>query len=564
MDMQRTTYCPSAMSAELFNYVDHAIHAQQADHASLAGSVAWADVTGKPATYPPSGHHTSHEFGGSDIISLSSLRGVTIYVDHIAENTGAHTITLNNDVTASGNITLANTKDLLSATGGGSDVGSPTNYFGSIYATTHYADHIAERTGSHTIIFDNVLGAPAGTAAAPSYSFSGDTNTGMYSYSGDQIGFSSGGSLSARFDGTGLICYHTAGTATQYAKFGRSQASSSAVGFDLVSVLDAANCTFVSFINNSIATPIVGNRTHQMRWYWRNTSGQGCSLIGLTGRYLTTGAAYSDMSADLQIYMHPSGDSSTYPDVLSFHFTSTGEFRVLNGAVGTPAFSFINDTNSGMYYIGSDNYGFSAGGSLISEIKTTGFYSTNIFVDHVAEKTGAHTIVIDSNITMTAAKDIIAGSTDCDIGTEAALFGNICGTNFYNAKIRITPEGGYAVKLTNKTGGNSVKGQIVIAASGTDNAFATAAADEDMPIGIVYNAGIADGQECWVVIAGRCEVLVDAGGATRGYVLYCGTTGGSATASATVPAITNHMREVGHALTSRADAGLVFCITHYN
>jgi hypothetical protein len=191
-------------------------------------------------------------------------------------------------------------------------------------------------------------------------------------------------------------------------------------------------------------------------------------------------------------------------------------------------------------------------------------YITNMYADHIAERTAAHTIVVDSNMTMTAAKDIIAGSTDCDIGTTAALFGNICGTNFYNPKMRITPEGGYAIKLTNKTGGNSVQGQIVIASTTVDNAFETAAANDQMPIGVIYNAGIADGQECWIVVAGIADVLIDAGGCTNGSWLGTGATAGSADSDTVPGLLLQHFREIGHALEDRADAGLAKAVLHFN
>ena len=55
-------------------------------------------------------------------------------------------------------------------------------------------------TGSHT--WDNVLLGPGGPASAPAYSFSGDTNTGMYSDSGDNLSFAVGGSnILTMFDG---------------------------------------------------------------------------------------------------------------------------------------------------------------------------------------------------------------------------------------------------------------------------------------------------------------------------------------------------------------------------
>jgi hypothetical protein len=64
--MQRSTYCVSAMLQSLWNYVDHALHANLADVASSALSVTWAAITGKPATYPPSIHGAQHLAAGGD------------------------------------------------------------------------------------------------------------------------------------------------------------------------------------------------------------------------------------------------------------------------------------------------------------------------------------------------------------------------------------------------------------------------------------------------------------------------------------------------------------------
>lgn len=47
--------------------------------------------------------------------------------------------------------------------------------------------------------------APAGTVSLPSYTFNSDTNTGLYSYSADEIGVSCGGTLVSRFYNSGFI-----------------------------------------------------------------------------------------------------------------------------------------------------------------------------------------------------------------------------------------------------------------------------------------------------------------------------------------------------------------------
>jgi len=89
----------------------------------------------------------------------------------------------------------------------------------------------------------------------------------------------------------------------------------------------------------------------------------------------------------------------------------------------------------------------------------------------------------------------------------AALSGPLTGTYFAASKIKTTSEGGLAVQLTNKTGAASVKGSIVSLSTSTDNAFKLSAVDASGVVGVVYEAGIADAAECWVVVKGIAETL---------------------------------------------------------
>jgi hypothetical protein len=56
------------------------------------------------------------------------------------------------------------------------------------------------------------LKASSGTAASPSYSFIGDTNTGIFSPAADTIAFAEGGAESARFDSSGNLLLGTTTT----------------------------------------------------------------------------------------------------------------------------------------------------------------------------------------------------------------------------------------------------------------------------------------------------------------------------------------------------------------
>jgi len=135
-------------------------------------------------------------------------------------------------------------------------------------------------------------------------------------------------------------------------------------------------------------------------------------------------------------------------------------------------------------------------------------------------------------------------------------------------KIKLTVEGGYAIKLTNKTGANSVKGTIVISDPDVDNAFEVNPTSGSMPFGIVYESGIADGSECWVVVSGIAEALiVDGATTTRGYVCLSSTTvAGRIDTQSTVPSATEHFTEIGHTIESKSSGTNVLakCVIHFN
>jgi hypothetical protein len=137
-------------------------------------------------------------------------------------------------------------------------------------------------------------------------------------------------------------------------------------------------------------------------------------------------------------------------------------------------------------------------------------------------------------------------------------------------RIMLTPEGGIAVRLTNKTGVNSIKGTVVRCSTGTDNAFEVHPIADFDPIGVVYESGIADGQECWVVFNGRCEVLVQDGiaPARENWVGTSTVTNGRAWFGGVPvpPTDARHFQEIGHCLeTKLAGVGILcFIMLHFN
>lgn len=142
-------------------------------------------------------------------------------------------------------------------------------------------------------------------------------------------------------------------------------------------------------------------------------------------------------------------------------------------------------------------------------------------------------------------------------------------------KVRFTPEGGIAILLTNKTGANTVKGEVVTPSGTTTSAVKLIIKDYPDPIGAFYESGIADGQEAWVVVAGIADVYFVAsttmGYVARGFLTADGASyvPGQALNEAVPtgsPAVVTekHFYEIGHLLETRVGAGLAKVVLHFN
>jgi hypothetical protein len=114
------------------------------------------------------------------------------------------------------------------------------------------------------------------------------------------------------------------------------------------------------------------------------------------------------------------------------------------------------------------------------------------------------------------------------------------------------------IQLINDTGAASVYGEIVIASTSTDYAFELTGADEAQPIGSIYEAGIADGELCWIVTHGSAQVLLEnATAATRGNWVFTSNVAGRADATLAappgggIPQLDQHMQELGHCIESQ-------------
>jgi hypothetical protein len=141
-----------------------------------------------------------------------------------------------------------------------------------------------------------------------------------------------------------------------------------------------------------------------------------------------------------------------------------------------------------------------------------------------------------------------------------------------NSEAKITSDGGYAIRMINKTGAPSIKGYVVEPSPTTDKGVQLIRQDIPDPIGVFLDDGVPDGKYAWIVISGKAYVYYTSS-ATRGYLsrgfvaVDAGFVAGQALNEplpASPFASDKHFYEIGHVLESRIGAGLALTDVHFN
>lgn len=141
--------------------------------------------------------------------------------------------------------------------------------------------------------------------------------------------------------------------------------------------------------------------------------------------------------------------------------------------------------------------------------------------------------------------------------------------------IKITEIGGLAVRMINKTGGDSVKGRLVESHTDDNSVEYSGVSDSDT-IGVFLDSDVPDGALAWIVFSGMAELaLKDNTASTAGNWVKASDEAGYADATLAdppgggIPEIDEHFQELGHCLQSVAAAGagthvLTKCLIHFN
>jgi hypothetical protein len=221
------------------------------------------------------------------------------------------------------------------------NVGAPSFSFTSDLTTGIFSDgSIGEfafsSNGSETIRFDGTSASGAlfwrggdGAAATPAVSFSSDTDTGMYSAAGDILSFATDAVERVRIDASGNVSIITGNlqmTATD----------------QILADFASAGAPSYSFFSNA-NTGIYRSALNEFSF---STNGLQRWSISASGHLIPANNAQYDIG------------SSALPARNIF----TDQVRAEFGAAGDPSYNFDGDEDTGMYRSGDNNIGFSTNG----------------------------------------------------------------------------------------------------------------------------------------------------------------------------------------------------------
>lgn len=207
-----------------------------------------------------------------------------------------------------------------------------------------------------------------GTAAAPEFSFTSDTDTGVYRVAADRMGLAAGGTQRAEVgdsvyfgltqaEATGVSGLALAGTAW----YGLTRSR-------LVRVAAGASLEFIR-LNTSLAAPsaVALNDTlgaFTFNGYDGTTVSQGAQVASI-GTEAWTGSA---RGSEIRMLTTRTGTTTLATSLI----LGADYARGPDGTPALPGWSFGNDTDTGIYRIGANTMGLATAGSLIVAVQANG------------------------------------------------------------------------------------------------------------------------------------------------------------------------------------------------
>jgi hypothetical protein len=269
--------------------------------------------------------------------------------------------------------------------------------------------------------WERPLWAPNGTAALPALTFGSDLNTGIYRVGADNLGVSTGGALrwdvtaartyqsitqviemaladsskqqfinllsnntglsdnatleiSARVGAAGLNQGWQFGIWDALPSYPLSPPDAAGTGFRWVNattVVNQPDLVFFSHNNSAAGTEIYRHRYNLAQMLFASGSA-GAPTIGFSAA-LTSGFFW-DTAGGTGVSLSVGGVARVRTE--SGQMLVAVPTRALDGSAGAPAYSFNSDNDNGFYYIGTNSFGVSVGGTLRLTYSTTAFTAT--------------------------------------------------------------------------------------------------------------------------------------------------------------------------------------------
>ena len=253
----------------------------------------------------------------------------------------------------------------------------------------------------------------AGATGTPTYSFVGDTNTGMYSSGADIIEFAVGGGKVVEIDAAGLdvtgkltvsgMIDPTGLMTTEQAAVPQAPGAGEGTWWAKNDAPNRPYFTDDAGTDNKLAyfSEIGGTS------YWERTGTilspdtdgdtveTGAGTVGQPG-YAFEGdpdtGLYLQAVANIGVVIGGTEQYRIADASIASSTTDAFHLRRAAGATGTPTYSFVGDTNTGMYSSGADIIEFAVGGGKVVEIDAAGLDVTGkLTVSGMIDPTGLMT-----------------------------------------------------------------------------------------------------------------------------------------------------------------------------
>lgn len=260
---------------------------------------------------------------------------------------------------------------------------TPSLLFGSGLGASGHGGELVFIVGSlpRASIGTNGISTPyqmigkAGAATSPSFSFTGDLNTGFYNAGPDSIGVSAGGTLRVMFNATDVT------STVPIILPGDPTADLHAATKGYVDDLVSGGVTAIDSTARAAAAAAQATADAALPLAGGTMSG----IITMPTSAVTAPGINHSGSTQTGIYFPSAGvvgfavAGSNALSVSASAITAAKQVLALGSATGTasaPAYAFTGDTDTGIYQISGDNLGFTAGGTLRLTVSTTAITST--------------------------------------------------------------------------------------------------------------------------------------------------------------------------------------------